>query len=709
MPYEPSSETGRLELVPETSSPTKRQLNDIETRLLIHKHTAGEGSRTPGATRGSQDEMLLDTETLGELYSPLKDLNDSPTLPCLERNQVKNPKVEVPLTPPKSELPPFPENPNDLLDGALKSITQTIIPTNAKTGLFSSQELDDFLATTIEPVAVKQEQLQETDTLGRVPVPPMDFGLPVPPWRKRTDAASTITETKSLLYDLQNLHLKGAHWPAVGKLERQLQWTPFPAALARVETQEYISGAESLQSFIEMPECIDSDSLVWKPDGLRCLNSLNDSDEEELSVGEFPESTAMETLIRKRKLEIQQRGTAASNSDDQRRSSGDACAEVGQVMKRHRRKHTLDQEEALLKTNDADTEGTLLGSQPLEQFLGLRKGLAADASDAKVKLKILSNKPETQAKLEGNLRGDTGKADQYPPVRTTAGNPTGDMQSITPEPELTVPTNLSSFVVSTRFLQDRKLAREIETLYPTAALIERDFSLYMESNPRSAKAEEPEVHLVCRINSEADLILSPSTGLVITTFQKIMQQALPGKKADSVIRERIVRASPRYERLIILVTGSSLSKAGDDFQATNRLSQEDCEALVGFIAFCTGVQEENQVYLVSSHTEVLAKWIVSFMVRYRVDDLDMNLLQEETLWELFLRRAGLNAFAAQVICTALKKASQSQDSRDDLATDHGLKAFLKMSVEERLAKFEHVFGGRNLLLRVSDVVDACWH
>ena len=90
-------------------------------------------------------------------------------------------------------------------------------------------------------------------------------------------------------------------------------------------------------------------------------------------------------------------------------------------------------------------------------------------------------------------------------------------------------------------------------------------------------------------------------------------------------------------------------------------------------------------------------------------DQGIKLLQDETLWEVFLRRAGLNAFAAQAILARLKAPDQNEvDTVDAQETNFGLTAFIKMSVEERYTQFETLLGGRRLLRRVSQVLDATW-
>ena len=54
---------------------------------------------------------------------------------------------------------------------------------------------------------------------------------------------------------------------------------------------------------MEQPECIDGETLIWKPDGLRILDDLAES-EEELEVGKFPDANDLNSLIRRRILEL---------------------------------------------------------------------------------------------------------------------------------------------------------------------------------------------------------------------------------------------------------------------------------------------------------------------------------------------------------------------------------------------------------------------
>lgn len=85
------------------------------------------------------------------------------------------------------------------------------------------------------------------------------------------------------------------------------------------------------------------------------------------------------------------------------------------------------------------------------------------------------------------------------------------------------------------------------------------------------------------------------------------------------------------------------------------------------------------------------------------------LLQDETLWEIWLRRAGLNAFAAQAVLGALKQPSDDRGPGLQISDQvWGLPAFVLMGAEERRSRFEGMLGGREVLERVGRVVDGGW-
>lgn len=273
------------------------------------------------------------------------------------------------------------------------------------------------------------------------------------------------------------------------------------------------------------------------------------------------------------------------------------------------------------------------------------------------------------------------------------------------KPQYTTPTGHRYFVVSTRFLGNRKLACRIQRLYPGAEFIERD---HWPSASRSHHCADSASRLIDNNSDEADITISPGTGIILTTLQKIRQCSLPGQAVRLIVRERVAEVAPRYERLLILVGKDNILE-----YATNESDNvapfevdSDYEAVTDFIGFCSSLKYEVQAMFIAGKEEQLAEWIVALMVKHAGDDVGIKLISEETRWELFLRRAGFNSFAAQAILGIPPEPSAA--ARVSTAENVGLVAFLKMSVEERIARFEEMFGGSELLKRVSSQLDARW-
>lgn len=87
-------------------------------------------------------------------------------------------------------------------------------------------------------------------------------------------------------------------------------------------------------------------------------------------------------------------------------------------------------------------------------------------------------------------------------------------------------------------------------------------------------------------------------------------------------------------------------------------------------------------------------------------------------WECFLRRVGLNPFAAQAIVAWLKLTVNAQVplfSSSPVPSHHrksvsvaGLSRFLIMSEEERIHCFQALMGGSRILKRTSKMLDQEW-
>ena len=87
-------------------------------------------------------------------------------------------------------------------------------------------------------------------------------------------------------------------------------------------------------------------------------------------------------------------------------------------------------------------------------------------------------------------------------------------------------------------------------------------------------------------------------------------------------------------------------------------------------------------------------------------------------WECFLRRIGLNPFAAQAIVAWLKlpvnvqvplvSSSPITSHNSKSVSVAGLSRFLTMSEEERIHCFQALMGGSRILSRVSKLLDQEW-
>lgn len=718
-PYVPSSDTGHLDLLSDNTSPTREEARQVERVIFADDRILPIKKQHDPASQNS-DPMLLDTESLGDIFSPLQDIKDPLSSPLSLRERPKDLKVEVPLSPPHSDQPPPWKRKSVSFSEALPELIPELPLPIPKPENTSSDDTDAFFERTIKPVAVKaeraieQEQLQEADTTLRVSVPVMDFSLPIAPWKAKSHRPKADNEDENLkktLTEMKALHFSKHVWPTSGQAERELKWAPFPAALGKVETHESIPDNGFIDKYMKPPERLDVATLTWKPEGLRIFDELAESDEEELVEGDFPEEKDINSLIRKRKLELE---ADDLDSPSPEKVSNAAKAEPGAkqnadmaIAKARNIVNKPSQETASKGVNQDDFfTNNFSAMSALEDYINVRKGQLTRrkvTSDHHFAKQPQSAKPSEPA-------------DPYPPKgisQVTLETPAqralalhAPMPSISSSPRF--------FIVSASLLGNRSLLRQMQRLYPSAEFIERDFTLHQQQQYRqrpllNAKAATIDAGTMV---DEADMLLSPSTGLIWTTLQKIKQRSLPGQEARSAIRERILRTGPRYERLIVLVSqGQERShppgNVGVDVRAPD---DSDCLALAEFVAFCSSLPEDVQPTFVAGSEEDLAKWIVAAMVKHGMNsDQEIKLLQDETLWEVFLRRAGMNAFAAQAILATLKAPDTNEiDAAEKLGTDFGLTAFVKMSVQERFARLETLLGGRKLLGRVSRVLDARW-
>lgn len=718
-PYVPSSDTGHLYLLSDATSPTREEARDVERLILANDRILPLTKQDDLASLNS-DPMLLETESLGDIYSPLKGIKDPPSSPPSFRQRPRDLKVDVPLSPPYSDrLPPW-KRKSVSFSEALPELIPELPPPIAKPGNTSSDNVEAFFEETIKPVVVKaeraieQEQLQEADTILRVPVPVMDFSLPIAPWKAKSRAPNPYNEEEALkktLTEMKALHFNKHGWPISGQAERELKWAPFPVALGKIETQETIPDNGFVEKFIVPPEPLDVVTLTWKPEGLRISDILTESDEEELEEGDFLEEKDINSLIRKRKLELEADDLVISPSEgdlspEGKKPQSKQKADVTVIESKKVASKSVKKTASRYETQEDIFNNSFSAMGALEDYMNLRRGqmtrrkITSDHHFAKMSQSTPLSEPIDPHPPKSAFQVDL----QVP------SPPTVDL----PCPAPSIASSPCWYIISDSFLSNRRLSRQVQRLYPSAEYIERDFTLHHHHEPQQRPRSKANTTNMTfgTMADEADMLLSPSTGLIWTSLQKIKQRSLPGQINRSAVRDRISRTSHRYERLVVLVnqnrnTDPSSNDISNDVQC---LDDDDSSAFAEFTAFCSALPDEVQTFFIAGSEEDLAKWIVAVMVKHGMNtDEEFKLLQDETLWEIFLRRAGMNAFAAQAILGTLKARDQDEVYGAGIqATDFGLTAFVKMSVEERFARFETLLGGRRLLWKVSKVLDAKW-
>ena len=283
--FVPSSDVGHFALLSDHTTPTKQLAHDLELSITATNAVIPD-TVVESDYREGLDPAPGGLDDLGQLYSTSNGVQEPPSSPPVRRAKPSDLKVEGPLTPPLSEQLRLRKTEGVSFREVLMDIIPDKPPPIEKTEDVSSEDTDAILAENIAPIAAKvdrgleQEQLQEADTTRRVTVPIMDFSLPVPPWRAHPGNVDGNVQKmqKQLLTKTKTDHFKSHLWPANGTMEREMRWVPFPKELERVATKEAIPCDGILTDFLAQPECVDTSTLVWKPDGLRVVDEIYESD-----------------------------------------------------------------------------------------------------------------------------------------------------------------------------------------------------------------------------------------------------------------------------------------------------------------------------------------------------------------------------------------------------------------------------------------------
>lgn len=697
----PSSEAGQFNLLSDRSTPMREERIDAgwaisqDDAIVPQEWNRGEEAE-------DLDPMCLDNASVAAFNSPLKRIRELSSSPPRKRIALQDQNLEHSLLPCTFEQPPPWTHRSSSTRNASYEMISGLPPPFAEPEDISMEDIDVFSDEAIAPIAPKaglgverEQSVGVGSTSRKVPLSVMSSSTRKLPWHKSKDVTNLRSE------DFHGWINSSNHPRRAQKLiERDLSRVPSPAELGKSEIEKEIVANESLDEYHAQPKFADGEYLDTKPEGSRILNVTSEFDGEKMNHGCFEEAKDLDHLIRKRMLAIKTEEEEADVESglmeiDTEPLAGMQSTDSGLISDSRRDKRGAE------TGKHGQSYGKVwcsLSSEPfsamtaLKDFIRIRKGyIQEDEPISKKDIPAEGIENLTKEEIQSKKLTASSENEQIKQFRVSSS-----FQA----PEYVVPDIPYPFIVGTSFFRDRKLARRVQDLYPSAEIIERDFTLHSSSK---------KLDMAETIADEADMIISPSTGLIWTSLQKIKQRSLPGQAARPPLHERLVRTAPRYERLVILVIEDYNSEPieGEEDGFSLGLTKNDCEALADFLGFCSRLQENTQAFFVGGGTERRAQWIVAMMVKFGMTNPNMKLLQEETLWEIFLRRAGMNAFAAQCILAELKAPDNGHEPLPG-SDNFGLAAFVNMSLEERLSRFEALFGGSKLLTRVSLVLDGRW-
>ncbi|KAH8736539.1 hypothetical protein BGZ61DRAFT_341108 [Ilyonectria robusta] len=571
-------------------------------------------------------------------------------------------KLDVPLV----ISSPFQLEPsNSFTDAVGESSLDTeeieLQPTGAAHGFFD-EAMEAIIDSGHERTVrrLEDERLNPTDSFLRVQVPTLSFDHPEPEWKDHLSSPGAqfkwIKRAMPIAFQLPPAS-------SLAQLGTSLKWTPIPPGTGRVssvESLEPLSSASRHYLMIEIPR-LGSGDYVSKTTNLSILRIFDDEEIE-------PDTSLVEDTSC---APISVASSAKTSSANDQQGSLDAWWKAHLPIAQSSRKKAIIRSNNLLPhTNDSSATSKLLSS-----FIQLRRPkrfkLSEDFPQHARPVSEDVSKHLAPTSLRQNLQDDTDPNIPKAPV-----------------PTFCIPFEKCRFVVSMSL--NRTVLCYIEKTWPQVELIDKDFSQYNETKWSPGSTQRQEVKSI--LSSEADIALSPSAGIILTTMLKVKQKPLPGSNSPTPLRSQVQRVSEKYESLYIIV-----SEGNPQGEYVGTPSASDMTAYADFVRFTTSLQAGVTTELIHGAEETLGKWTLALMSRFAAESLQFAHLvnAEDTEWGLFLRRAGMNIIASQVLEGLLVTEYG----------DLGMVRFLAASCEERVLKYGQMMGGNRVLANVSRQLD----
>ncbi|OAX85383.1 hypothetical protein ACJ72_00231 [Emergomyces africanus] len=748
IPFVPSSPCLEMEILPDPETPPVAE-HEIERRLLEDTLMPNcDQIVTDFVTVTSEDRNPKREDGLNEIWLGSSDLSF-----CVVRNRIEDLKVETPITPPVSTKKRPAENDEDILDAMVRTGAVPEILSRDLAEICPSELVEEDLWKAISTARknaddeLTGERIRGINPMTRCKVPALKSPIVAPPWPTVADVSNSGFRQlyRTFISSIKQQDTAGLRDTSGGDSKIDLRWQPFARELRRLEVKETINSEDVLEGFLfESGSRISSsenevESFTPTYHYEFRISSLGDDE------GSFPgtdyEGVGPVSPLRRKQsrnsplMSVPERGaTIYSYTDMQHRTSDNISRSLMA---------------ANVETNIKSARATAVGStsssifsplDSLSNFMEVRGRPTASGPDKRPYFPYLAP-PDPLLSTQGNQH--TTIVSQIPETTTQPDT------KITPVPLLTIPKNsrpqsVLTFILSESLLRThRAIIHNLESLYPTCSLIFRNFSTPPNPNAVGTWAgSSPQQPLIPHTQhysdgpqmnegQEADIALSPSVGVLLTTTQEINQKDLPGHQPNgkgiphelnSPVRRRISNICLLYEELYVLicnptVTSKKYSSTGLHADVDDRTAK----AVESLKTFCESLSHFSTIssFLVMNNAVTITDWLVSlanknftttpWSTSYHVDDLGGHDLipfpEDPSPSELFLRQAGLNSFAAQVILIHLHEDSNEGDrlyhsgNQRTQGTQHpqaALSRFIAMSSVERQRIFAPILGQRVL-------------
>lgn len=284
------------------------------------------------------------------------------------------------------------------------------------------------------------------------------------------------------------------------------------------------------------------------------------------------------------------------------------------------------------------------------------------------------------------------------------------------------PKLLASHVKIIQHFEKRKLPPRI---------IYRDTTSWSEHVPELTTTPE-----------EADIVISPTTGVVLTTIQSLTQLYLPGHmptnpllrshKINSPILEKIFRLASRYEQLYILCTHfSGMERTSTSQNTAVKVDKPLQESIRSLHMLCYSLSNQTTItpLTISSDQSIMAECIFSLACKHAPNltathiqgepriKLQQLIKEHDTSFENYLRQSGLNPFAARVVLDLMELKQRTEAYLDihryrgkavskvdqNEAMSNAFAAFVDMTHADRMGMFREWIGER-VLVRLGQVL-----